>query len=112
VFELLWVTIGELLVRVVYHPPKPTYDLDSFLDYLEATVDETTCKFPTSEIVMVGDFNQLLGTDLTQRTGLAQIVDRPTHGSNILDRIFESSPMYTGVKVVTLLWAACSVPVI
>jgi len=90
-------------VGVVYHPPKPTYDLDSFkvveeriLDYLEATVDEITCKFPTSEIVMVGDFNHLLDTDLTQRTGLAQIVDRPTRGSNTLDRIFESIPIVHG----------------
>jgi len=76
-------------------------DLESFLDYLEVTVDEISCKFPTSEIVMVGDFNQLLDTDLTQRTGLTQIVDQPTRESNILDRIFEASPMYTGVKVVT-----------
>jgi len=101
VFELLWVIIGEVFVGVVYNPPKPSYDLESFLDYLEATVDEISCKFPTSEIVMVGDFNQLLDTDLTQRTGLTQIVDQPTRGSNILDRICESSPMYTGVKVVT-----------
>jgi len=88
-------------VGVVYHPPKPSCDLESFLDYLEAIVDEISCKFSTSEIVMVGDFNQLLDTDLTQCTGLTQIVDQPTRGSNILDRIFESSPMYTGVKVVT-----------
>jgi len=49
----------------------------------------------------VGDFNQLSDTALTQRTGLTQIVNQPTRGSNILDRIFQSSPMYTGVKVVT-----------
>jgi len=67
VFELLWVIIGELFVGVVYNPPKPSYDLESFLGYLEATVDEISCKFLTSEIAMVGDFNQLLDTDLTQR---------------------------------------------
>ena len=101
VFELLWITTGDLFVGVVYHPPKPCYDVDSFLDYLEATVNEISFKFPTSEIVMVGDFNQLSGTVVTQRTGLTHIVNQPTRGSNTLDRIFESSPIYTGVKVVT-----------
>jgi len=39
---------------------------------------------------------------VTQRTGLTQIVNQPTRtrGSNMLDRIFESSPIYTGIKVV------------
>ena len=101
VFELLWITTGDLFVGGVYHPPKPCYDVDSFLDYLEATVDEISFKFPTSEIVMVGDFNQLSDTAVTQCTGLTQIVNQPTRGSNTLDRIFESSPIYTGVKVVT-----------
>jgi len=38
VFELLWITFGDLFVGVVYHPSKPSYDVESFLDYLEATV--------------------------------------------------------------------------
>jgi len=42
VFELMWVTIGDLFVGVAYQPPKPSYDLESFLDYIEATVDETS----------------------------------------------------------------------
>jgi len=97
----MWVTIGDLSVGVAYHPPKPSYDLESFLDYIEATVDEISRVSPTSETVMVGDFNQLSDTVLTQRTGLTQIVNQPTRGSNFLDRIYQSSPLYTGVKVVT-----------
>ena len=100
-FELLWITIDDLFVGVVYHPPKPSYDVESFLDYLEAAVDEILCKFPTSAIVMAGDFNQLSDTDLTERTGLMQIIDQPTRGPHTLDRILVSSPMYAGVKVVT-----------
>ena len=65
---------------------------------------------PTSEIVMVGDFNQLSDTVLTQRTGLTQIVNQPTRGSNFLDRIFQSSPLYTGVKVVTSTLKATTWP--
>ena len=38
---------------------------------------------------------------MTQRTGLTQIVCQPTRGSNVLDRIFVSSPLYGTVRVVT-----------
>jgi len=38
VFELLSITFDDLFVGVVYHPSKPSYDVESFLDYLEATV--------------------------------------------------------------------------
>ena len=100
---------------VVYHPPKPSYDVVSFLEYLEAEVDEIMRTFPTSEIVMVGDFDQLSDTDLIQRTGLMQIVDQPTRGANRLDRIFESSPIHAGVRVVTsaekaIIWLSSLIP--
>jgi len=90
VFEVLWITIDDLFVGVVYHPPKPSYDVESFLDYLEAAVNDIVCKFQNSAIVMAGDFNQLSDTDLTQRTGLMQIVDQPTRAANTLDRILVS----------------------
>jgi len=99
-FELLWITVDNLFLGVVYYAPRPKYNVESFLDYLEATVDEVTNNFSASEIVIAGDCNQLLDTELTQRTGLMQIVDQPTHWANTLDRVFVSSPMYTGVKVV------------
>jgi len=64
--------------------------VESFLDHLESAVDEIMCKlFPNSAIVMARDFNRLTDTDLTQRTGLMQIVDQPTRGANTLDRIFK-----------------------
>ena len=94
-FELLWITVDNLFVGVVYHPPRPRYNVESFLDYLEETVDEITNNFPAYEIVIAGDFNQLLDTELIQRTGLMQIVDKPTRGANTLDRVFVLSPMYT-----------------
>jgi len=37
-YELLWITFGNLFVDVLYHPPKPSYNVESFLDYPEATV--------------------------------------------------------------------------
>jgi len=44
-FEVLWITFGNLYVGVVYHPPKPSNDVESFLDYLEATIDEISCNY-------------------------------------------------------------------
>ena len=35
-----------------------------------------------------------------QHTGLNQIVRQPTRGHNILDRVFESSPIYCTVRVI------------
>ena len=97
-FEVLWITIGNLFVGVVYHPPKPCYDVQSFLDYLEATIDEIMCKSPSSKVVMAGDFNQLSDTELTQRTGLMQLVDPSTRGNNTLDRIFDQVTCTRGSK--------------
>ena len=49
VFELLWITIDDLFVGVVYHPPKPSYDEESFLDYLETAVDEISSFISTAD---------------------------------------------------------------
>jgi len=43
----------------------------------------------------------LSDVNVAQQTGLTQIVYQPTRGTNVLDRIFESSPMYNVVRVVT-----------
>jgi len=50
VYELIWITVGHLFVGVVYHPPKPSYDVESFLEYLEATVREILCSFPLQKL--------------------------------------------------------------
>ena len=40
--------------------------------------------------------------ELVERTGLTQIVNQPTRGSNILDRVYVSNPLtYNKVRVVT-----------
>ena len=51
-------------------------------------------------IVLAGDSNQLPDHDITERTGLTQIVHQPTRGQNVLDRIFVSRPMFCTVRVV------------
>ena len=57
--------------------------------------------YPTATIVLAGDFNQLTDSAVNEQTGLVQIVQQPTRGANILDRLFVSSPaVYTTLRVV------------
>jgi hypothetical protein len=58
-------------------------------------------EFPTAHIIIAGDMNQLPSEDLVERTGLTQIVQQPTRGVNILDRLYVSCPqLYNNVRVV------------
>ena len=59
--------------------------------------NSTRClhEFPVASIVLAGDFNQLADGDVTEKTGLLQIVRHPTRGPNILDRIYTSQPVYS-----------------
>ena len=45
-----------------------------------------------SVVIVAGDFNQLDTSFLCHDFGLCQIVDRPTHGKNIIDKVFVSTP--------------------
>jgi len=48
----------------------------------------------------VGDFNRLDDTGVAARSALHSIVDRPTRGANILDRVYVNTPCYSTVRVV------------
>ena len=62
---------------------------------------EITHDFPSADIVIAGDVNQLSDQDVVERTGLTQIVHQPTRGLNVLDKIYVSSPhIYSTVRVV------------
>jgi hypothetical protein len=59
-----------------------------------------TTKFPAATIVLAGDFNALANAEVTLKTTLQSIVNRPTRGANFLDRIYVSRPCYATVKVI------------
>jgi len=90
-----------LFIGALYHPPRPQYGSESLLDYIEACVDELSQQAPAAPIVLTTDFNQLSDGQLTEKTGLLQIVRLATRGPNVWDRIFVTSPMYNIVRVVT-----------
>ena len=74
---------------------------DSLLAYIEACVDEMLRVFPSTSVVLAGDLNQLDDCSVVERTGFVQLVQQPTRGQSMLDRIFVSGPMYDSVRVVT-----------
>jgi len=98
---LLWVHINSgTVVGAIYHPPRPIYSVLSFLDYIEASVNELQRDFPTDQIVLARDLNQLSDSILIERTGFFQLVHQLTRGANILDWIYVSQPMYCKISVV------------
>ena len=52
--------------------------------------DELDRDYPTANMILAGDLNQLSDHELIERTGLAQIVTQPTRGNVIRDRVFVS----------------------
>ena len=100
-YELLWARVSNTIVGALYHPPRPLYTTDSLLDYIEACLEELFCEFPSTSVVLAGDFNQLDDNSVVERTGFAQLVQQPTRGPNTLDRIFVSGPIYESIRVVT-----------
>ena len=105
-YELLWVRTDHadartMIVGALYHPPKPIYDSNKLLGYIERTVDKITDEIPGAVIVIAGDLNQLPEETLVGKTGFIPIVKQPTRGAAFLDRIYTSVPCYTSVQVVT-----------
>ena len=52
-------------------------------------------------MIIAGDFNTLLTDFISDLFGLTQLVDKPTHCSNIIDKIFVSNPEFYSACVVT-----------
>ena len=100
-FELLWIITDTAIVGALYHPPRPTYQPEMLLNYLELSLEEIVCEHPEILVVLAGDFNQLSDQVVSERTGLMSIVHQPTRGDHILDRVYVSSPSYGIVRVVT-----------
>jgi len=103
-FELMWVCLNtaarHTLIGALYHPPKPKYRPSTLLDFLAANLSAIGRQFRSALVVLAGDFNRLPCREIAARCRLQQIVQRPTCGSRILDRIYVSQPCYSQVEVV------------
>jgi len=104
-YETQWVEIelnGLLYVYInVYHPPKPVYNIQTFIEFLQTNIDNIMTLDSKSIIIMCGDFNQLRNVDICSHVGLKVIETLPTLGNYCLDRIFVSDGKEFCIKVVT-----------
>ena len=99
-FELLCSCVNGTFIGSLYHPPRPAYTVQSLLNYIEQCVVELNRDYPSSNIVLAGEFNLLPESALVDRTGFDQLVQQPTRGVNTLDLVFVSRPMYDVTRVV------------
>ena len=93
--EILWLKVcseTELyFIACAYHPPKPKYDSKVFHNELAAGIDAITHLYPSSIIVIAGDFNQLDTCVFEVDNGLSQLVDSTT----CLIRYLQTGLIYT-----------------
>ena len=57
------------------------------INHIQDTLDSLKSKFPEAGICILGDMNRLDVTQLCINNTLAQVVDKPTRGDAILDKI-------------------------
>ena len=79
---------------------KPIYKSAELLDYIEAGVDALTVAFPAAKIILAGDFNALDDSEVIVPSSLYSIVNKPTRGCNVLDRVYVNDMCY---ELMTLL---------
>ena len=78
------------------------YAAADLLSYVESCVAEISHDYPSAEIIVAGDLNQLRDDHMIECTGLTQIVRQPTRSDNLLDRVFVSNPQeYNTVRVMS-----------
>lgn len=100
-YELLWVRSRGLFIAALYHPPRPQYQSQSLVNYVDGCMQEIQHDFPTAVVVIAGDFNKLSESSIVAVTGLTPIVRQPTRGANVLDQIYVSDPwVFDAVRVV------------
>jgi len=90
--EIMWLKCaynGNIYcIACCYHPPNPHYDHSLFVPSLIHGIDTFSSKYYNEYIIIAGDFNSLDCTALESQCGLVQLVNDPTHGNNILDKVF------------------------
>ena len=96
----MWACVNGTFIGALCHPPRSTYTSDTLQDYIERCVEELSKNFPSANILMVGDFNQLSESAVVERIGFDQLVQQPTRCINTLNRVFVSRPVYDTIRVV------------
>jgi hypothetical protein len=103
-FALLWLNVRccsrNVIVGSLYHLPKPIYETDKLLDYIETSLDVIAVEYLDALVILAGYLNTLSDPDIVARMALTSIVNEPTRGRSALDRIYTSEPCYQSIKVI------------
>jgi hypothetical protein len=95
---------NKFYVLAVYHPPRPHYRTADLRDTLSNAIEFLAQSDGTAEIILAGDFNTFDTSFLLVDYGLYLLDTGPTHGRNILDKIFVSnSELYTASAIKSVL---------
>ena len=91
-FKVLWARVQPfkmprkfscIIFVCLYHPPDA-----AMRDYLIHSIDSVLRKYPESGIVISGEFNQLRDSFLRTHYRFKQVVQAPTRGLAILDKLW------------------------
>jgi hypothetical protein len=116
-FEVFWILIrrpvmprnvSHKAVGVVYHPPGAKNGPMS--DYLISCVESTFQAHPYAGVVILGDFNSLFDKPIRDYP-LKQLVNQPTRGKSVLDKIFTNISDWYSTKIIPAVGSSdhCSV---
>ena len=79
------------------------YKSSELLSHLQDCVNALSEEFTDASVALAGDFNSLDNDDVVSYCVMSAIVNQPTRGNNVLDRIYVSGLDYESVQVVTSL---------
>ena len=94
--ELVWAKFSPprhprgaatIIVCVVYITPRNTAHQDLLIEHLSTTGDLLRARFPSSKLLICGDFNRTDTTPVQSDLHLKQVVDFPTYQDTTLDLI-------------------------
>ena len=88
--ECVWVALpaSKVVLLTLYSPPNlNSSQHKDVLDYIICQADNALNHFSESNLVIIGDLNNLPTEELETTFGLRQVVDMPTRKDSILDKI-------------------------
>ena len=99
--EVVWVKVRPqrlprnvpvLFYAIIYLPSGSPIDLENeLIEHLLEGFDSIRTNYPDAGITLFGDINHLDTRQLCSGNGLIQVVDKPTRGDAILDKIITKS---------------------
>jgi len=107
-YETLWQRVvtpnnQSFILCAIYHPPrtsKTPYSDSELLTDMENNITCCLAQYPSDFIIVTGDINKLPFDNVALNCGLVQIVDQPTHGTNILDKFYTNRPDLFNCEIV------------